>query len=102
MNLFEFTYCGNYNRQIEKLSRMSPEKWSFGDTNDNGILKGYLENTFKRLYEEGKVVEKKNMPFFIQDSLIVIISQFMPTLCRIWCRTDRTGIWMDFIQTILC
>lgn len=45
MNLFDFTYCGNYNRQIQNLARISPEKWSFGQSGDNGILKGYLENT---------------------------------------------------------
>ena len=50
MNLFDFTYCGNYNRQIQNLARISPEKWSFGQSGDNGILKGYLENTFRRLY----------------------------------------------------
>ena len=77
MNLFDFTYCGNYNRQIQNLARISPEKWSFGQSGDNGILKGYLENTFRRLYEEGKVREEKEYAFFIQDSLINIISQFM-------------------------
>ena len=54
MNLFDYTYCGNYNRQIQNLSRIVPEKWSFGGTEDNGILKGYLEHTFQRVYEEGK------------------------------------------------
>lgn len=77
MNLFDFTYCGNYNRQIQNLARISPEKWSFGQSGDNGILKGYLENTFRRLYEEGKVREEKEYALFIQDSLISIISQFM-------------------------
>ena len=47
MNLFDFTYCGNYNRQIQNLARISPEKWSFGQSGDTGILKGYLENTFR-------------------------------------------------------
>ena len=37
MNLFDFTYCGNYNRQIQNLARISPEKWSFGQSGDNGI-----------------------------------------------------------------
>ena len=44
MNLFDFTYCGNYNRHIQNLSRMVPEKWSFGENEDRGILKGYLEH----------------------------------------------------------
>lgn len=47
MNLFDFTYCGNYNRHIRNLSRIVPEKWSFDGTDDNGILKGYLEHTFQ-------------------------------------------------------
>ena len=63
MNLFDFTYCGNYNRQIQNLARISPEKWSFGQSGDNGILKGYLENTFRRLYEEGKVREESCKPW---------------------------------------
>ena len=50
MNLFDYTYCGNYNRQIQNLSRIVPEKWSFGSTEDNGILKGYLEHTFHILF----------------------------------------------------
>ena len=80
INLFDFTYCGDYNRQIQNLARMVPEKWSFSDTDDNGILKGYLEHTFKRLYEEQKVWEKRIMPYLIQDSLITIISRFMRIL----------------------
>ena len=64
INLFDFTYCGDYNRQIQNLARMVPEKWSFSDTDDNGILKVYLEHTFKSLYEEQKVWEKKNDAIF--------------------------------------
>ena len=50
LNLFDYTYCGNYNRQIQNLSRVVPEKWSFDGADDNGILKGYLEHTFQRVY----------------------------------------------------
>ena len=57
LNLFDYTYCGNYNRQIQNLSRVVPEKWSFDGADDNGILKGYLEHTFQRVYEEGKILE---------------------------------------------
>lgn len=64
MDLFEFTYCGNYNRQIDNLARMAPERWSFGDGEDKGILKGYLEHTFQRLYEEGKVFENSRYAIF--------------------------------------
>lgn len=64
MNLFEYTYCGNYNRQIQNLSRIVPEKWSFDGSDDNGILKGYLEHTFQRVYEEGKILETREYAIF--------------------------------------
>ena len=64
MNLFDITYCGNYNRQIQTLSRMVPEKWSFDSGDDNGILKGYLEHTFQRVYEEGKILIQKEYAIF--------------------------------------
>lgn len=64
MNLFDFTYCGNYNRQIQNLSRMVPEKWSFGEARDNGILKGYLEYTFKRVFEEEKIFINQDYAIF--------------------------------------
>ena len=64
MNLFEYTYCGNYNRQIQNLSRIVPEKWSFDGSDDNGILKGYLEHTFQRVYEEGKIMETREYAIF--------------------------------------
>ena len=64
LNLFEYTYCGNYNRQIQNLSRIVPEKWSFDGSDDNGILKGYLEHTFQRVYEEGKILETREYAIF--------------------------------------
>ena len=73
MNLFDFTYCGNYNRQIQNLARISPEKWSFGQSGDNGILKGYLEKNTFRLYEEGKVWEEKE--YVIQGNLCLFCSK---------------------------
>ena len=83
MNLFEYTYCGNYNRQIQNLARIVPEKWSFGGNDDNGILKGYLEHTFQRVYEEKNYWRQRNTQFLIQDFLICIISGlriFIPNL----------------------
>ena len=64
MNLFEYTYCGNYNRQIQNLARIVPEKWSFGGNDDNGILKGYLEHTFQRVYEEEKLLETEEYAIY--------------------------------------
>ena len=88
INLFDFTYCGDYNRQIQNLARMVPEKWSFSDTDDNGILKGYLEHTFKRLYEEQKVWEKKNYAIFNTGLFNYyyqpIYAYFIPNLVSGW------------------
>ncbi|MDO5337684.1 MAG: DUF3825 domain-containing protein [Eubacteriales bacterium] len=64
MSLFDFTYCGDYNRQIQTLAEMAPEKWSFEGNGDLGILKSYLEHTFDRLMEEGKVKETKAYAIF--------------------------------------
>ena len=98
MNLFDFTYCGNYNRQIQNLARISPEKWSFGESGDYGILKGYLENTFRRLYEEGKVTEEKEYALFhtglFNQYYQPIYAYFVPNVVP-----DRNGIWKDFIPT---
>ena len=65
MNLFEYTYCGNYNRQIQNLARIVPEKWSFGDNDDNGILVTWsvkdamndeMESYFNSDYQESYVI----------------------------------------------
>lgn len=101
MNLFDYTYCGNYNRQIQNLSRIVPEKWSFGGTEDNGILKGYLEHTFQRVYEEGKILETENYAIFntglfnryYQPVYVYFIPNQMPDRQR-W-------FWEDFIQSII-
>ena len=96
MNLFDYTYCGNYNRQIQNLSRIVPEKWSFGSTEDNGILKGYLEHTFQRVYEEGKILETDNYAIFNTGLFIISLSMFI--LSQILSRTGRGGSWRDFIR----
>ena len=101
INLFDFTYCGDYNRQIQNLARMVPEKWSFSDTDDNGILKGYLEHTFNAFTKKIRCVRERIMQYSIQDSLITIISRFMRTLFPIWCRTGSCGFWMAFTQNII-
>lgn len=62
MTLLEFAYCPN--AKIEFLATLSPEKWSFGERSDNSILKNYLNYTFQRLQEEGKVWEKEEYAIF--------------------------------------
>lgn len=56
MKLFDFAYCAEYERKIATLSSICPEKWSFGSSSDNLILKNYIEHTFKKLTEEDKIL----------------------------------------------
>ena len=39
MRLFQFAYCYDYEKKINNLSILCPEKWSFGSNSDNMILK---------------------------------------------------------------
>lgn len=64
MKLFEFAYCGNFNSLIVNLAAMCPEKWSFGTVDDCGILKNYIDYTFRRVYEEGKVICESSYAIF--------------------------------------
>lgn len=64
MKLFDFAFCSNYERKIQWLSEMCPEKWSFGVLSDNVILKNYIDHTFLKLYEENKVIEKEEYAVF--------------------------------------
>lgn len=64
MKLFEFAYCGNYNASLANLAALVPEKWSFGNENNNDILKNYVEHTFGRLFEENKIIEEDNYAVF--------------------------------------
>ena len=102
INLFDFTYCGDYNRQIQNLARMVPEKWSFSDTDDNGILKGYLEHTFKRLYEEQKVWEKKNYAIFNTGLFNYYYQPIYAYLFPIWSRTGMPWFLDGFYTESIC
>ena len=58
IDIYDYMYWGDYNLQIQKLAdKALSEKWSFEDKDDNYILKNYLKYTFKKLQEEGKVIE---------------------------------------------
>lgn len=54
MRLFDFAFCYEYEKKIQNLSGICPEKWSFGGNSDNTILKNYIEHTFSKLHEEEK------------------------------------------------
>lgn len=58
MNLFDFAYCPRYPRKIADLALMSPEVWTSAHGRTHDILFNYINYTFARLMEEGKVVEK--------------------------------------------
>lgn len=64
MKLFDYAYCRAYNSQLATLAAMSPEKWSFGASNDNKILDRYLNHTFSRLFDEKKIIETDKYAIF--------------------------------------
>ncbi len=61
MKLFDFAYGGqDFDDKLKSLAILSNEKWSFGDKNDNSILKFYIFKTFEKLYSENKIYIKEN------------------------------------------
>ena len=45
MKLFDFAFCQGYDKKIQMLTTICPEKWSFGGQSDNVILKNYIEHS---------------------------------------------------------
>ncbi|MCL2198707.1 MAG: DUF3825 domain-containing protein [Defluviitaleaceae bacterium] len=64
MSLFSHAYCADYDTKIANLALLSPEKWSFGSSQDNTILKNYIGHTFLKLEEENKVVTETQYSLF--------------------------------------
>lgn len=65
MTLFEFCYCSySYETLLADLAMRSPEKWSFGENSNYGILRNYIDYTFRRLWDEHKVIEKDDYAIF--------------------------------------
>jgi hypothetical protein len=63
--MFDYAYCGpDYALKISTLAQMAPEKWSFDSRNDNSILKNYIEHTFAKVFDEGKVSESTAYSLF--------------------------------------
>lgn len=54
MKLFQFAFCFDYDKKINALSNLCPEKWSFGSNSDNVILKNYVDHTLEKVFEEKK------------------------------------------------
>lgn len=56
--LFQFAYIPKYEDAISALAAMAdPEEWDFSDAKvkKNVILKNYIEHTFRKVKEEGKI-----------------------------------------------
>ncbi len=64
MKLFEFAYCPSFERKINNLASICPEKWSFGTNKDNMILKNYITHTFMKVYEENKLINSNTFSVF--------------------------------------
>ncbi len=64
MRLFDFAFCREFEKKVQALSAMCPEKWSFGGQSDNTILKNYVEHTFLKLQEEESIVQQEDYALF--------------------------------------
>lgn len=62
--LYEEIYFGDFNQKINELATLSPENWNFASRTDNGILKNYLQYTYKKLEEEKKFVVDSTYKIF--------------------------------------
>lgn len=57
--LLEFCWIPNYEATIDYLAKLAdPEHWDFSDVTSgkHSILKNYLEHTFRKVQEEGKIL----------------------------------------------
>ena len=94
MKLFEYAY----NSTLANLAMLSPEKWSFGDKNDNSILKSYVEHTFSRLYEENKILESENYAIFNTG----LFDEYYKPICAYFIKNtvpDRQKWYLDGFYT---
>jgi hypothetical protein len=58
MLLYDFAWCKDFDKKLTSLAAMTQEAWSIGPNNDCLILKNYIEYTFQKVYDEGKVFEE--------------------------------------------
>lgn len=60
MELKEFAYLGTnegYQKMIDYLTTIAEEEtWTYNESQPNGILKNYIKGTFKRCYEQNKIL----------------------------------------------
>ncbi len=85
MKLFQFAFCFDYDKKINTLSNLCPEKWSFGSNSDNVILKNYIDHTLEKVYGENKVIENqnKNKQKWFLDGFYTSYQTFRFFICRL-------------------
>lgn len=64
MKIFQYAFCYDFDKKIQFLAELCPEKWSFGSNSDHVILKNYIEHTLSKVSEEGKVIETEEHSLF--------------------------------------
>lgn len=63
--LESFAYMGPWNVTLNALSDMVlQERWSFDDDGRTPILRSYLDNTFRTLQDQGRIVQTDDMAAF--------------------------------------
>ena len=62
--MFDFAYCYDYEKKIQNLARLCPEKWIFSGLADNAILRNYIEHTFLKLQEEENIIKDNDFAVF--------------------------------------
>jgi hypothetical protein len=67
ISLFDFAYCGNFDSKIEYLANLAePENWGI----ENKVLKNYIKNYFKKIYQEEKFYLQENKCFIFNTGLL--------------------------------
>lgn len=67
MKLFEFAWFNDFHKSIEELKQMAmTEDWDYKNhrLGKNPILENYVNHTFVKLYEEGKVIDQNGYAVF--------------------------------------
>lgn len=62
--LIEDVYCGDFNQKVSELAKLSPENWNVSGKTDNGILKNYLQYTYKKLIEDNRIMAESTYELF--------------------------------------
>lgn len=64
MEIYDYMYWGDYNKQMDELATLTQEEWSSSGRTDNNILKKYMRYTFWKLLSENKIIETEHYTLF--------------------------------------